>query len=1279
MVRKTHQTIWIVFALFVAYLALVRVVITWAQFAPAQFSSTLEWLTDSEISYESLTIKQGWLGVDIEVQEALVEHKGLEVEAGSVAFDFNLFSPLMPRTSWGSYLTVQNLAVLEYELPSDSDTKSSVSVERFLSFNSEAFAGNVDVSRFWKKIEVNEFTATIYQNEVAWKINVDSLQAFKGARWSLAADFNLHYGQTLQGERFQLKASLMPNVFGGIEYGDFTIKAYDAIRLGRLAQLTPQKWRDVLPDGELIANVKGVISKSLLSNLNVELNAPTLSWQNSDASLPKSIGLNLEWQNQAKIYDGSQTNWQFLLSQIQLDDQFIQTISPINVQLVSKRFLHIETDAFDIKPFKPLVKAILINESIAQLLDASAELTLKNVVADMAVPELYFENIAAEISTLAIPVTDLPGLALQDLIINKTGQQITVHTDKPLWVMYPKVHPTPMRFDFKSDLAGLLDVPNGIWSFEPWSLAWDDMPLTLAGSGDFLGKLDVSSSIESKTIAKVKSYLPYSIMSSKLETWLKSALVGGNTGKGQFFFKGNLHDYPFKEGGTTFGGSINLNNATFQFHKDWPQLENLQATLNWRNFSLEILADKLLLQKGVNAKAINVQVGPLNEHDIAVEFSANAQGESASAVDYLLNSPLPNKLGLTDLLANKQKIDLQGPVDVSLQRVWVPVSGFEEKSVLVDGSVKLNKTDLTLFDTLSIKELAGLLKFNETGVSAQKVNGLFEEGPATFSATSQNGLINIVGDGLAQIDQPSLAKGAASWTGRVSIPIKSDSQQETEIQLEVDGSKLNWLMPAPLDNRALQGKLQASLAFQKEGVRLKGQINELGFYDLYFTNKNEEMVLSKGAINFGSENVKPVKESGVLVSGQLPLLDLDKWGRWTAPEFNQPKQEPSLLKNIEWLASKVRFDEVKFIDYGYKQVDVTWQNAFSQAFKAKIFSEQVSADLSVQPEGQFDVKLDWLQIFLPINSMQSDLSNEQRESLIETCAAKPLTTFVWPNLSFVGKNIRIDQIGVPSLSFQVEDTDRRLHFKNIKAVLEGKAGELKGEYYFYKQQKLSNADIQLKSSSVQSLTELMGLKKGFSGDYVSVKSSIVWMGGLECFNLLGLLGKTEYQLKDGVIEDVEPGFARLLGLLNVTSLARRLSLDLKDVTTKGFAYDTIKGETHFINGKLALKGFELKAPSASVQLKGDVDLIQRAFNLQATVIPALGSSLPALSALTGVATPLGALAVYALMKVIPELNEDLVTYRYKVTGPWNAPIIDDGKKPEEPVNKGALDEILQRD
>jgi uncharacterized protein YhdP len=115
---------------------------------------------------------------------------------------------------------------------------------------------------------------------------------------------------------------------------------------------------------------------------------------------------------------------------------------------------------------------------------------------------------------------------------------------------------------------------------------------------------------------------------------------------------------------------------------------------------------------------------------------------------------------------------------------------------------------------------------------------------------------------------------------------------------------------------------------------------------------------------------------------------------------------------------------------------------------------------------------------------------------------------------------------------------------------------------------------------------------------------------------------------------------------------------LDDVTNEGLIYDDIKGKAILNNSKLQLVNLDLDAPAVKVAMLGLIDMQKEEFALKANVTPSVGSSLPTIAALAGVANPIAALAVYTVMKVLPDINENLITYRYKIDGPWKEPKIE---------------------
>ncbi|WP_373020992.1 YhdP family protein, partial [Thiomicrorhabdus sp.] len=868
----------------------------------------------------------------------------------------------------------------------------------------------------------------------------------------------------------------------------------------------------------------------------------------------------------------------------------------------------------------------------------------------------------------------------EKLYVDKRGEDFQVIVDKPFWVMEPRVHAVPMRFDLNGMLRGKFDQHAHSWKLNPLKLSWDEMPVELVAEGDFSGGLDAKLSIEPGTLEKTKQYLPYGLMSDKLQSWLKSALVSGEEVKGDLFFKGDLNDYPFTEGETSFGGEASIKNTHLKFQPKWPALTGFDATIKFSPYRLNIVSDSIQLKSDLVATDVDVLIDHLETKDIAVNIKGKAAGSSESASAYLAETPLPDKLGVNDFLNDPEKLAMQGDVEVDLQEIWIPVYGYAEQDERVSGSVLFDNVQWKLFDQLTFSNIDGTLDFTEKGVSSPGLRSGFEGGTANIKISTDQSQkqIQIKVAGTAQPDYPGILKGPVDWDAAVKIPTNKTSSG-VGIDINADTTKAEWLMPAPLNNETLGGKARASLMVRDGKVSVAGSVDRFGVFALNVKTDGPAMEIMDGAVKVGGGDTAAVvsEKNKMAVNGVLDQVDLDGWLKWKSGDSTSGS--PEWLKSLVWAKSNLKAKSVLFFNQSYPEFDLTWQTVQKGQLAFNVSSDYALGVATLLNDEALDINVDRLRLNLPEDTFsQNTIDPEEAQRQLQQCKLKTPSLGTWPKVTFNGKGVVVNDIAIDQLNFQIEDNRNALHFKNLNAVFAKKAGVLSGQYFFHKMPKQSSAAIKVTSNDVKALTELLGLKQGFSGKNADLKANIAWSGGLECFDLLGLTGRTDFEIKNGVIEDVEPGFARLLGLLNVTSLARRLSLDMKDVTTKGMAYDSIKGKAIFNDGKMNLDGFKLQAPSAKVDLFGAVNLVERNFDLRADVTPALGSSLPALSALTGVATPLGALAIYALMKVIPDINEDLVTYKYDVTGPWTAPVIQEknGDKVEKKSNEP--DDILNQ-
>jgi uncharacterized protein YhdP len=164
-------------------------------------------------------------------------------------------------------------------------------------------------------------------------------------------------------------------------------------------------------------------------------------------------------------------------------------------------------------------------------------------------------------------------------------------------------------------------------------------------------------------------------------------------------------------------------------------------------------------------------------------------------------------------------------------------------------------------------------------------------------------------------------------------------------------------------------------------------------------------------------------------------------------------------------------------------------------------------------------------------------------------------------------------------------------------------------------------------------------------------------------NYQDITGDFDINVKKGVFTDKNPHIGRVLSLLNIKSIVKRLQLNLSDVTDKGFAYENITAQIHLQNAIAKIEKFNLEASSSSIILTGQTNIIDKQYNLVAKVTPAINDAVPIATYLTGGGLiGLGVWLVDEALfdgKVIGTIVNGVAEFKYKITGLWDNPIIED--------------------
>ena len=157
-------------------------------------------------------------------------------------------------------------------------------------------------------------------------------------------------------------------------------------------------------------------------------------------------------------------------------------------------------------------------------------------------------------------------------------------------------------------------------------------------------------------------------------------------------------------------------------------------------------------------------------------------------------------------------------------------------------------------------------------------------------------------------------------------------------------------------------------------------------------------------------------------------------------------------------------------------------------------------------------------------------------------------------------------------------------------------------------------------------------------------------------------GFIKVDIEKGVFTEQDPSFFKLLSFVSLDSIASRMKLDKSELKEQGFAYDRINVKLLFGDAKASIYDFQIESEDSEIELSGYADLINRDYNLVATVRPAIADSVPLATYIAGGGlTGLGVWAADKLLfggEVIGKMFNDVLEFNYKITGPWSNPVIE---------------------
>ena len=258
-------------------------------------------------------------------------------------------------------------------------------------------------------------------------------------------------------------------------------------------------------------------------------------------------------------------------------------------------------------------------------------------------------------------------------------------------------------------------------------------------------------------------------------------------------------------------------------------------------------------------------------------------------------------------------------------------------------------------------------------------------------------------------------------------------------------------------------------------------------------------------------------------------------------------------------------------------------------------------------------------------------------------------------------NITINKYLLPDIKTSFIRKENTLHIKNLQLEgiqLKQQNININGAWVNGVTTLWSN----LKSDKLKDLFDSFNINEKTKGGKFNLDLRVFCQCNPWEITISKLSGYSSLNIKDGIFTEQSPNLGRVLSLLNINALTQRLSLKNEDVIGKGFSYNSVQSEIIFNKGGVAMiDNFVLESTSSKINLIGSGNIIDKTYNLNAEVIPAIKDGIPIITALAG--GGIAGLGIWLIDKAIFKeklLNSiigKITIFNYKITGSWDKPII----------------------
>ncbi|TAG01111.1 MAG: hypothetical protein EAZ43_12280 [Betaproteobacteria bacterium] len=853
------------------------------------------------------------------------------------------------------------------------------------------------------------------------------------------------------------------------------------------------------------------------------------------------------------------------------------------------------------------------------------------------------------------------------------------------------------------------------WSVQVEALALSNADLDTRIDGtwrsDELGPgiAKLTANFKRVNLPSVHKYLP-THLPEHTRTWVRDAVISGVASDGVASVNGALWHFPFAEDKHgVFELKAALNELELDYADRWPRALGIDGQIVFRGSSLSAQVARASIS-GVAIGPTQVRLPDMDSKNPLLEIRGSAAGSMDGFLRFVEKSPVNQML---DRFLENAKATGNAKLNLLLNIAL----GQAERTKL-EGEFAFDGNRVELGTELPVMEaVSGKIRFTEADAKSRELTASALGGQMSVNVSTEAGHIRAQATGTADLarvkeryNYPFLdqLKGVATWaldtryvTGArapaaapaVAASTAALREEPTSLRLTATLAPQTLPFDSVMQVGAQPRNAALPIAFSMIRTQLAAGQDQVEFElpGLLHTVLERSAEGAAGArtveravVNLGVQKTA-LPTRGYSIRGELAKLDVDE-ALSLLPSFTG-----SGAKNVggvktesnsaDFVNVNLRADRVTVFSHVLNDATLRAQPS-GQRWRLALRSKEATGVISID-NAVGGNEVDAVSVRLQKFSWPTPASAADRlgaslavttnpGNVASTSASKSPSSNKWPKLDLVAESFVSDGRELGRLEVRAQPAADLWRIESVKLVnadgsidasgrwrvpAPGSAESLVGS---------TSVDVALKWTDAGRFMQRFGLPKGVERAAGDISGAISWPGSPAQFSYAALGGRFTLTTAGGRFTEMEPGLAKLLGVLSLQSLPRRLSFNFDDLFNRGFAFDTVNAEVSIASGSAKSEAFNIAGPAARVEIRGTADIVKETQNLQVRVFPSLTVA-TAVGIGLATANPAIGAAVLLGQKVARDPIERVLMQEFDITGNWATPEVKQTRGMGTPV------------